>query len=118
MPGVRSKRITLYDVARQAGVSYQTVSRVINNHPHVADGTRQRINTIIDSLGYRPSRAARNLATHRSATIGIVTFGAGYYGPAQMMLNAERAAKTQGYSLRLSSIADMSLGAVREAIGG
>jgi DNA-binding LacI/PurR family transcriptional regulator len=118
MPSARSKRTTLYDVARQAGVSYQTVSRVINNHPHVAGDTRQRIMAIIDSLGYRPSRAARSLATQRSCTLGIVTFGAHYFGPAQMMLNAERAAKAQGYSLRLSSIADMSPGEVQEAIGG
>ncbi len=118
MSSVRSKRITLYDVARQAGVSYQTVSRVINNHPHVAVETRQRINAIIDDLGYRPSRAARSLATQRSCTLGIVTFGVNYYGPAQMMLNAERAAKAQGYSLRLSSIAQVSLEEVHEAIGG
>ena len=109
MSSVRSKRITLYAVARQAGVSYQTVSRVINNHPHVATETRERINAIIDDLGYRPSRAARSLATQRSYTLGIVTFGVNYYGPSQMMLNAERAAKARGYSLRLSSIAQVSL---------
>jgi DNA-binding LacI/PurR family transcriptional regulator len=118
MPNVRPKRATLYDVARQAGVSYQTVSRVINNHPHVADETRQRIIHIIDDLGYRPSRAARSLATHRSNTLGIVTFGAAYYGPAQMMLNAERAAKARGYSIRLSSIGATTLEEVQEAIGG
>jgi DNA-binding LacI/PurR family transcriptional regulator len=118
MPNIRSKRITLYDVARQAGVSYQTVSRVINNHPHVAEDTRRRIVAIIGSLGYRPSRAARSLATQRSHTLGIVSFGAAYYGPAQMMLNAERAAKARDYSLRLSSIAAVTLEEVREAIGG
>lgn len=118
MPGVRSKRVTLYDVARQADVSYQTVSRVINNHPNVAPETRQRILQIIERLGYRPSHTARSLATQRSCTLGIVTFGVSYYGPSQMMLNVERAAKVRGYSLRLSTILDATLDELREAIGG
>jgi LacI family transcriptional regulator len=118
MPGVRSKRVTLYDVARQADVSYQTVSRVINNHPNVAPETRHRILQIIETLGYRPSHTARSLATQRSCTLGIVTFGAMYYGPSQMMFNVERAAKARGYSLRLSTILNATLDELCEAVGG
>src|SRR4051794_2139185 len=109
MPTPRVKRATLIDVARGAGVSYQTVSRVINNHPNVAPETRQRILEIIDTLGYRPNSTARSLVTQRSFTLGIVTYGVNYFGPAQMMINAEQSAAASGYSLRLSTILDMSL---------
>lgn len=64
--------MTINDVAKLAGVSYQTVSRVINNKPNVSAATRQRVQEVIDEIGYRPSPIARSLATARSATIGLV----------------------------------------------
>ncbi|MCB9445199.1 MAG: LacI family DNA-binding transcriptional regulator [Ardenticatenaceae bacterium] len=64
--------MTINDVARLAGVSYQTVSRVINNKPNVSNSTRKRIQKIITETGYRPSPIARSLATARTATIGLV----------------------------------------------
>lgn len=66
------QRVTIDDVARLAGVSYQTVSRVINNKPHVRPSTRQRVQKIIAETGYRPSPIARSLVTARTATIGLV----------------------------------------------
>jgi DNA-binding LacI/PurR family transcriptional regulator len=66
------RRVTINDVAKLAGVSYQTVSRVINNKPNVSTTTRQRVQEIITETGYRPSPIARSLATARSATIGLV----------------------------------------------
>jgi LacI family transcriptional regulator len=67
-----ANRVTMSDVARQAGVSLMTVSRVINNKGDVSNETRQRILEIIASLGYRPSAIARSLATKETCTIGLV----------------------------------------------
>ena len=58
--------VTIKDVAEVAGVSTQTVSRVINDRPDVADGTRQRVREIIERLGYRPNALARSMSRRRS----------------------------------------------------
>ena len=65
-------RVTMADVAREAGVSQMTVSRVVNDKGDVSSATRQRILSIIDRLGYRPSGIARGLATQRTGTLGLV----------------------------------------------
>ena len=57
---------TVFDVAELAGVSIKTVSRVINNEPHVRPSTRERVDRAISKLNYQPSQAARNLASQRS----------------------------------------------------
>jgi transcriptional regulator with XRE-family HTH domain len=67
-----SHRLTLRDIAKRAGVSYQTVSRVVNESPYVAKKTRARVLKAIAELGYRPNLAARRLATRRSSVIGMV----------------------------------------------
>lgn len=66
------RRVTIADVADLAGVSYQTVSRVINGKPDVSAATRQRVQEIIAETGYRPSHIARSLVSARTATIGLV----------------------------------------------
>ncbi len=110
------KQATLNDVALHSGVSYQTVSRVVNNHPHVAKETRARVLSAIQKLGYRPNRAARSLVTRRSSTIGVVSFGTTYYGPAQMVTNIEGAVKARGYSLTPVTIAELTLEALQSAV--
>jgi len=65
-------RITIEDVARAAGVSRQTVSRAINNKGEISPATRQRVMEAVRTLGYRPSRMARGLATQRTYTVGLV----------------------------------------------
>jgi len=65
-------RITIRDVARQAGVSRQTVSRAINDSPGIDPETRRRVLAVARELGYRPSALARGLKTNRTATIGLV----------------------------------------------
>lgn len=67
-----SKRPSMFEVAKLAGVSHQTVSRVINDSPDVSDATRARVQAAIDQLGYRPSNSARALASRRSRTIGLI----------------------------------------------
>ncbi|RME19097.1 MAG: LacI family transcriptional regulator, partial [Candidatus Zixiibacteriota bacterium] len=114
-------RVTLSDVARLAGVSSQTVSRVVNNHPYVSSATRRRVEEAIRQLDYRPNRAARSLATQRTCMLGIISFGINHYGPAQMMTNIEQMAKTKGYGVSFSTVRDMSSAELRramEALGG
>ncbi len=116
MPQRTPKPITLHDVARLSGVSYQTVSRVINNHPYVSKDTRHRVLAAIRELDYRPNRVARSLATRRSYTLGIVTFGTNYYGPAQMMSNVERAARARGYNLTVSNVDVLTARSVHDMV--
>ena len=87
------------DVARLAGVSHQTVSRVINGHPNVTEATRTRVEQAIAELGYRPNTAARALVTGRSSTIGIVGTGNALYGPVSTLYSVEQAARQAGYSV-------------------
>ena len=107
---------TLRDVARRAGVSYQTVSRVINNHANVAAETRQRILETIAELDYHPNKAARSLAARHSQTLALITFGLDFYGPSQMVVNIERAATMAGYDLIFSNVAAASTKSVHDAI--
>ena len=111
-----SRRLTLRDIAKRAGVSYQTVSRVISNHPYVAEETRQRVSELIAELDYHPNKAARSLAGHRAKTIGLVASDIQDYGPAQVVINIERAAKAAGYDLVLSIAASASSSGMRAAI--
>ncbi|MBY3554179.1 LacI family transcriptional regulator [Modestobacter lapidis] len=104
------------DVAARAGVSHQTVSRVVNGHPHVAPATRQRVQQAIEDLGYRPNTAARALVTGSTRTFGLVTSHINQYGPAQTLLGLEQAARAAGYSLSVAILDDDSEGAMREAV--
>jgi DNA-binding LacI/PurR family transcriptional regulator len=112
----RRKEITIYDVAAQSGVSYQTVSRVINNMPDVAPKTRLRILSVMEDLGYRPNMTARHLVSQRSTVIGFVTWATGFYGPAQIMINVERAAREADYSLMFAGIREASIDRIRRAV--
>src|SRR3989304_1208670 len=78
----RSSRLTIKQVASAAGVSTQTVSRVINARPDVSLDTRKRVQSVIEEFGYQPSALARSLIRQRSYTLGVVTAGLKYIGPA------------------------------------
>ena len=81
------------DVAKLAGVSHQTVSRVLNNHPNVRPQTRDRVLAVIRQLDYRPNAAARSLVTRRTRTLGVISFDTTLYGPASMLYGIEKAAR-------------------------
>src|SRR5690242_11467454 len=104
------------DVAARAGVSHQTVSRVINGHPNVAPQTRERVEQAIAELGYRPNTAARALVTGSTRTIGFVTVSINQYGPAQTLVGLELAARTAGYSLTISVLEHPTAEAMRDAV--
>ncbi|HST84320.1 MAG TPA: LacI family DNA-binding transcriptional regulator [Kineosporiaceae bacterium] len=115
-PGALQRRPAMYDVARLAGVSHQTVSRVLNLHPSVSPRTRTLVLAAIDELGYRPNSAARTLATGRSKTLGVITLAGTLYGPMSMLYGVEAAARDQGYMLTIVSVRDGEEGALERAV--
>jgi DNA-binding LacI/PurR family transcriptional regulator len=98
---MRKKSVTIKEVARAAGVSAQTVSRVLNDRPDVSEETRDNIRRIISETGYSPNILARSLIQGRSNTIGVVGSGLSYYGPTRILTGIERQANDLGYSLLL-----------------
>lgn len=97
-------RPTIKEVASAAGVSTQTVSRVINDRPDVSPETRSRVLNIIDELGYQPSALARSLIRQRSDTLGVVTAGLKYIGPSRTLSGITGAAEEAGFALLLKEL--------------
>jgi LacI family transcriptional regulator len=95
------KQVNITQVAKAAGVSTQTVSRVINNRPDVAPETRSRVQRIIEQVNYRPNILARSLIHRRSNTIGVVAMASSYYGPSNTLVGIEKMIRRLGYSLLL-----------------
>ncbi|MFJ7244704.1 LacI family DNA-binding transcriptional regulator [Kitasatospora sp. NPDC098652] len=104
------------DVAKLAGVSHQTVSRVLNGAPHVKPDTRDRVLAAIRELDYRPNSAARALVTRRSQALGVVSFDSTLYGPASMLDGIERAARSAGYFVTVTSLRSLDGRSVQEAV--
>ena len=98
----QSGRATIKEVASAAGVSTQTVSRVINERPDVSPRTRRRVQGVIDELGYRPSALARSLVHQRTDTLAVVAWGIEYFGPSRTLIGIEQQAAELGYSLFLN----------------
>ena len=99
----------LEDVADRAGVSHQTVSRVINNHPNVSASTRGKVEAAIAELGYRRNTAARSLVTRRSQTIGVLGSEMSQYGPANTLLGVEQAARDAGYFVSIAALREVDV---------
>jgi LacI family transcriptional regulator len=97
------KRLTIAEVAREAGVSSQTVSRVMNDRPDVAPETRERVKQVINQLGYQPSAIARSLASQRTRTLGLITADFSDYFFTQVIAGAEVEARKHGYFFMLGS---------------
>jgi DNA-binding LacI/PurR family transcriptional regulator len=104
------KRVTIKEVARKAGVSAQTVSRVMNERPDVAPETRDRVQSIIQELGYQPSALARSLIQQRSFTLGVVTAGLKYIGPSRTLNGITQQAEELGYALMLKELPSFIIG--------
>jgi DNA-binding LacI/PurR family transcriptional regulator len=104
------------DVARLAGVSYQTVSRVLNDSPSIRPSTKQRVLDVIDEVGYRPNQAARALVTSRSRTIGVLSSQSVHYGPTTSLNAIEIAAREAGYRLSVTSISTGDYASIRSGL--
>lgn len=98
------RRLTIKEVAEAAGVSTQTVSRVLNNRPDVAAETYERVQRIITDTGYAPNMLARGLTQGRSHILGVVAYGLEYFGPSRILTAIEQRAADMGYSISLNLI--------------
>ncbi len=108
---------SMQDVARLAGVSHQTVSRVLNNKDKVRGATRNRVLAAMGELGYRPNIAARALVTGRSRLLGVVSLDSTLFGPASTLYEIERATRDAGYFLSIASIRSLDRASVEGAVG-
>jgi DNA-binding LacI/PurR family transcriptional regulator len=108
-------RPVMADVAQLAGVSHQTVSRVLNGHPNVSPATRASVLAAISQLGYRPNIAARALVTGKTNVLGVISFDTTLYGPASMVYGIERAARPD-YFVAIASLPFLSQASLTEAV--
>ena len=104
------KRLTIRDVAAAAGVSIQTVSRVLNNRPDVAPETLDRVQQVIRNTGYAPNMLARSLTQGRSHILGVVAYGLEFFGPSRVLTAIERRAAEMGYGITLNLILEPETG--------
>jgi DNA-binding LacI/PurR family transcriptional regulator len=95
---------TIRDVAARAGVSHQTVSRVINDSPRVTQATRERVLSAIRELSYVPSPMARGLISNQTRSIGVVADDISDHFFARMVAGAETEARRRGYYLMIASV--------------
>lgn len=108
---------TIRDVAARAGVSYQTVSRVLNESERIRPATRDRVLAAIADLGYRPNPAARALVTSRSGTIGVLAMhGNALYGPTMSLNALERAARNAGYGVSTTYLMSTDAAAISDGL--
>lgn len=110
------KRITIKDVAQAAGVSTQTVSRVMNKFSYVSEETRQRVETVVNQMGYHPSTLARSLIQQRSYTLGVVTFGLKYIGPSRTLNGVADKADELGYMLLMKDLDNFNINRIDDVI--
>jgi len=113
-----SRNANIFDVARLAGVSHQTVSRVLNDLPNVRPVTRARVEQAIAQLNYSPSPAARALVTRRTRTIGLVSPGVLDYGPTSIAMHFNVAARAARYNVETVSSLDADAAGVRSVVEG
>ncbi|MGX7825948.1 LacI family DNA-binding transcriptional regulator [Actinokineospora sp. 24-640] len=104
-PARRSRRVSMADVARRAGVSAQTVSRVSNGHPSVVGSTREQVLTAMRELGYRPNSAARALKYGQFRTIGVILFTLSTVGNSRTLEAIVDNAADEGYAITLIPVA-------------
>lgn len=99
-------RVTIADVARAAGVSAQTVSRVVNGKGEISPETRQIVTEVIERLGYRPSAIARSLATNRTWTLGLLIPDIANPFFPEIVRGAEDTARQRGYTIFVCNTAE------------
>ncbi len=107
---------SIRDVAAAAGVSYQTVSRVLNNSPRVRPETRQTVLDVIDRLAYRPNRAARALGRGRASAVTVVTSNTMLYGYASLLHGIEEAGRAAGLGVGVRVVESDGAVDVRHAV--
>lgn len=107
---------TIFDVGKRAGVSHQTVSRVINGDPTVRPHIREQVQTAIRELAYRPRAAARALAAGSTRALGVISTGGALYGPTSTALSFNKAARAAGYHVMSATLDRSDPASMREAV--
>lgn len=107
---------SMFDVARRAGVSHQTVSRVLNEHPNVRPETRARVVAAIGELGYRRNDAARALVTGRSRVLGVVAPRSTLFGPVSMLAAFDEQAAAAGFAVSVAQVRTLDRAAIDQAV--
>ncbi len=113
----RGRPPAMTDVATLAGVSHQTVSRVLNEHPSVSPRTRTLVLAAVEQLGYRPNTAARALATGRSRTLGVLSMWGTLYGPASTLSGIQAAARDAQYGVTVVDLPSTDPAVLRQSTG-
>lgn len=113
---MKSKSATLEDVARHAGVSYQTVSRVLNKSANVSKATRSKVEKSIEELRYVPNRLAQQLVGKQSRTVGLVTISLALHAPSQVAAAVKRYANVEGYQVLISMIDESVNQSIQDSI--
>lgn len=113
---VNVKPVTLYDVAEYAGVSYQTVSRVVNQASHVSAKTREKVEAAMAQLNYIPNRVAQQLAGKQSLLIGVATSSLALHAPSQIVAAIKSRADQLGASVVVSMVERSSVEACKAAV--
>lgn len=116
MSSSEQKQANIYDVARLAKVSHQTVSRVINKNASIRPETKSRVLKAIQSLDYRPSQAARALASAKTKMLGILASDTDFSGPASMVHEMELAARAQGYFTMVCGVDPTSKESIKDGV--
>lgn len=113
---IKNRNATLEDVARHAGVSYQTVSRVLNKSVNVAEKTRIRVEQAIEELRYVPNRLAQQLVGKRTQTLGLITTSLALHAPSQIAASVKKHARDAGYQVLISMIDENDATAIQQSI--
>ena len=111
-----TKAATIYDVAKAAGVSHQTVSRLLKGYEGIRPQTREKVEQALDELGYRPNLTARSLKSGQSHRIGALTHEISHVGPARIVEGASAAAREAGYVLDIVSLDTRNPSAIEESL--
>ena len=95
---------TIFDVAAAAGVSHQTVSRVLKGDPTVRPAVRERVDSAVQQLEYRPNAAARALASRRTRILGLLVVDLPLYGPSSITRSFNAAARRAGHDVSIAAL--------------
>lgn len=108
--------VSIHDVARSAGVSHQTVSRVINDRPYVGEATRRRVQWAIQELNYRPNATAQALSAGRGRTVTVLSSDTTLYSRAAILRGIEHAARASGFTVTVAVLDSRRPDGVRSAV--
>ncbi|GAB3570075.1 LacI family DNA-binding transcriptional regulator [Spelaeicoccus albus] len=106
----------MIDVARVAGVSAQTVSRVLSGHPNVTERTREKVEAVVNELGYRKNNAARMLSSGRTHALGVVLLQTHFYSRTAITVGIEEAATAAGYTVSAATTSSLDAEEIEAAL--